>query len=75
MKPAGNKVLLVASGDSRLPANRHCWHAQHEMEQKLVRAIAQLGLEVERAHAYDEAAGHGFIASQRQGLEVFRKID
>ena len=28
-----------------------------------------------RAHGFDESAGHGFISSQRQGLDVFGEID
>ena len=69
------KVLLVASGDLRERANRMCWPAQAEMEAKLGAAFARLGARVERAHPVDPATGHGFIASQRQGMEVFAAID
>ena len=69
------KVLLVASGDQRESANRMCWPAQADMEAKLGAALARLGTRVERAHPVDPATGHGFIASQRQGMEIFAAID
>ncbi len=67
-------VYLVASGDLRLAANRKCWPAQQEMEQMLGQAIADAGHWVVRAHGEQPGAGHGFIASQREGIEVFREI-
>jgi L-fucose isomerase-like protein len=68
-------VLLVASGDLRPAANQVCWPAQKAMEDKLTVAFAAEGYRLRRAHAYDAAAGHGFIASQRQGMDVFSRID
>ncbi|UCG26531.1 MAG: fucose isomerase [Chloroflexota bacterium] len=68
-------VILVASGDLRPAANQNCWPAQKAMEDKLAVAFAMEGFQLQRAHAYDAAAGHGFIASQRQGMDVFRGID
>lgn len=68
-------VLLIASGDLRLSANRVCWAAQEAMERQLGDAVKQLGYALKRAHAYDAKAGHGFIASQHAGMEVFRKLD
>lgn len=68
-------VLLVASGDLRASANQVCWPAQAAMEKKLAAAVASLGYRIERAHPYQRKLGHGFIASQREGLEVFAKID
>ncbi len=68
------KVWLVASGDLRLSANQLCWQAQSEMETLLGEAIGKLGWEVVRAHAYDPAKQHGFIDSQRMGIEVFKNI-
>jgi hypothetical protein len=68
-------AILVASGDLRLSANQVCWPAQAAMEAKLVEVFAQEGLHVVRGHTYDPAQGHGFIASQRQGMDVFRGID
>ena len=72
--PAANEVLLVTSGDLRLSANQTCWPAQRDMEEKLAAAFAQKGIKLVRAHSYDEKLKHGFIASQRQGMDVFMKI-
>jgi L-fucose isomerase-like protein len=71
----GKEILLVANGDLRLSANRMCWPAQKETEEKLIAAIAKLGHTVVRAHEYDAQKEHGFIDSQKRGLEVFRGID
>ena len=70
-----NQVQLIASGDLRPSANQKCWPAQAEMEQQLGAAVAAAGFELVRSHAYKEEACHGFIASQREGLEVFKTID
>ncbi|QPH40242.1 fucose isomerase [Pedobacter endophyticus] len=69
------EVLLVSSGDLRLSANQNCWAAQVEMEKKLTSAIEKLGRKVKRAHAYDASKKHGFIDSQRMGMDIFRNID
>jgi hypothetical protein len=73
-KPAANEVLLVTSGDLRQSANQVCWPAQRDMEEKLTAAFAQKGYKLVRAHAYDDRVKHGFISSQRQGMDVFMKI-
>ncbi len=73
-RPAANEVLLVTSGDLRQSANQVCWPAQRDMEEKLTAAFAQKGFKLVRAHAYDEKVKHGFISSQRQGMDVFMKI-
>ena len=70
-----NQVLLIANGDLRQSANKQCWPEQAKMEAALSAAIAKLGFEVVRAHAYDPAVENGFIASQKQGMEVFKHID
>jgi len=70
-----NQVLLVASGDLRASANKVCWPAQKAMEEALTEAASSLGYEIVRAHPYKENQGHGFISSQREGIEVFRQID
>ena len=67
-------VILVASGDLRPSANQQCWEAQRAMEQALQVAIEEQGYRLVRAHAYKGEAKHGFISSQREGLEVFRSI-
>jgi hypothetical protein len=69
------QVQLIASGDLRLSANQKCWPAQQEMEQQLTAAVAAAGYEVVRAHPYKDDVRHGFIASQREGMEVFKTID
>ncbi|MCR9209446.1 MULTISPECIES: L-fucose/L-arabinose isomerase family protein [Rhodopirellula] len=68
-------ITLIASGDLRDSANQVCWEAQKDMESRLVAAIESLGHSVVRGHEFDEARGHGFIRSQRQGMDVFREID
>ena len=68
-----SKIQMVASGDLRPSANETCWPAQQDMEAKLTAAIARLGGTVVRAHPYKPALKHGFIASQKEGLEVFRR--
>lgn len=76
MKHGANKeILLVSSGDLRLSANQNCWEAQSQMENDLTKAIAKLGWSVRRAHPYDANKKHGFIDSQRMGMDVFRDID
>jgi hypothetical protein len=73
-KPAANEILLITSGDLRLAANQECWPAQRDMEAKLTAAFAQKGFKLVRAHAYNEEEKHGFISSQRQGMDVFMNI-
>jgi len=65
---------LVASGDLRLAANRTCWPAQAEMEERLGATFAEEGVTLRRAHPFDEAKGHGFIDAQRLGMDVFGRI-
>jgi len=74
MARMNSAVYLVASGDLRLSANQKCWAEQTKMEGALAKAVDGLGWQVKRAHDFDEAKGHGFIDSQRMGLEVFRTI-
>jgi len=73
-KPAADEVLLVTSGDLRLAANQECWPAQRDMEAKLTAAFARQGIKLVRAHEYNETEKHGFISSQRMGMDVFMKI-
>jgi hypothetical protein len=73
-KPKADEVLLVTSGDLRLSANQACWPAQREMEEKLTAAFARKGFKLVRAHAYDAQEKHGFLSSQRKGMDVFMKI-
>lgn len=68
-------IILIANGDLRLSANQNCWSAQSEMESALIAAIEKEGRRVSRGHSYDPSREHGFIDSQKYGMEVFRAID
>ena len=67
-------VILIASGDLRLSANQVCWPAQARAEEAVMQAIRREGREVRRGHPCDARKGHGFIDSQKYGMEVFRNI-
>jgi len=67
-------VILIANGDLRLSANRVCWPAQQQAEAAVMAAVRRLGREVRRGHPVDPVKEHGFIDSQRYGIEVFRNI-
>lgn len=69
------QIYLVASGDLRLSANQKCWPAQEKMERTLQQAIEAEGYELIRAHPYKEEQKHGFIQSQKEGMEIFSKLD
>jgi hypothetical protein len=75
MKKNNRTILLVANGDLRLSANQTCWAAQAAMEKQLTAAVAKLGYKLVRVHPYKPAEKHGFISSQKEGMEVFAKID
>ena len=68
-------IQLVANGDLRLSANQTCWEAQNELEQSLIQVIESMGGSIQRAHEYNPELKHGFISSQREGMDVFAKID
>ena len=68
-------VYLISSGDLRLSANQKCWPEQAKMEAALAKALKAEGWTVVRAHALDKQKQHGFIDSQKMGMEVFRKLD
>src|SRR5438552_7895842 len=68
-------VYLMSSGDLRLSANQKCWPEQARMESLLSRALRAEGWNVVRAHPFDNKKQHGFIDSQKMGMEVFRKLD
>jgi len=69
-----SSVFMVASGDLRPSANQMCWPAQQATETALTNAVQQLGFSVVRAHPVIPEKGHGFIDSQRYGLEIFQQI-
>lgn len=68
-------VLLVANGDLRLSANQNCWEEQDKMEKELACVLTGLGGKIKRAHPYKPDEKHGFISSQREGMDVFARID
>jgi len=68
-------VLLIANGDLRQSANEVCWPAQQAMERKLTVAVARFGHRLVRAHPYKPKLKHGFIGSQREGMEVFASLN
>src|SRR6202044_2760178 len=67
-------IHLVASGDLRATANQKCQDAQNALERDLTAAIKREGYSVKRAHPFEKTKGHGFIDSQKYGMEVFRDI-
>jgi len=67
-------IWMVANGDLRLAANQKCWPVQAQVETAVCAAIRARGHEVRRGHDYDPVKRHGFIDSQKRGIEVFRGI-
>lgn len=67
-------IILIANGDLRLAANQKCWPAQQRAEEAVMAAIRREGREVRRGLPVDPEKGHGFIDSQKHGMEVFRRI-
>ena len=74
-KPATKTIALIASGDLRTSANEVCWAAQLEMEKELALAVKSCGFQLKRAHQPKRGSKHGFIDSQKKGMEVFANID
>jgi len=70
-----NEVVLITSGDLRQSANQVCWPAQEELERRLTQCFLDEGVTVRRAFPVDPSVGHGFISSQRMGMDVFGDID
>jgi len=68
-------IQLIANGDLRQAANEYTWPFQKAMEKQLTAAVAKLGYKLVRAHPYKAKLKHGFIGSQKEGMEVFSKID
>jgi hypothetical protein len=67
-------IYLITSGDLRQSANEVCWPAQAELEHILTKVIADFGYELIRAFPYNAELKHGFISSQRMGMNVFQNI-
>jgi L-fucose isomerase and related proteins len=68
------EIILITSGDLRLTANQACWPAQKDLEDRLSAAFAAKGFNLRRAFPYNEREKHGFISSQRMGMDVFMDI-
>lgn len=69
-----NTIYTIASGDLRLAANVKCWPTQQQLEKDFAAAVNGLGFEVIRGHGVNPETGHGFIDSQRMGMDVFKNI-
>ena len=70
-----SKAVLVTSGDLREAANRACWPAQRELEERLTTCFLDQGVVLERGFPVDTKKGHGFNSSQRMGMDIFAGID
>ncbi len=69
------EILMFASGDLRQGANKICWPTQAAMEKKLSKIIEAMGFAIKRAHPFKPELGHGFLASQREGMDAFVGIN
>jgi hypothetical protein len=74
-RSSSRQVFLIANGDLRQSANEKCWPAQADMEMRLSSAVASFGYKLVRAHPYKPALKHGFIGSQKEGMEVFAGLN
>jgi hypothetical protein len=71
-----NEVLLVTNADLRESANVQCWPVQERFERKLESVLRErFGVTLKRAHPVKTDKGHGFISSQREGSDLFARID
>lgn len=68
-------AVLITSGDLRKSANMACWQTQADLERRLTQVFANAGCKLQRAFPYDPEKGHGFIDSQRAGMQVFSEIE
>ena len=71
---AEKTAYLISSGDLRESANTAGWSTQVALEEALATAFEAVGYSIVRANDVDPETGHGFISSQRMGLEVFKNI-
>src|ERR1700691_4417076 len=67
-------VVLIASGDLRLAANQNCCAAQKQVEAAVSAAVESFGFSVTRGHPYDAQKQHGFLDSQKYGMQVFHGL-
>ena len=73
LSPSSDEVLFVTNADLRESANLACWEVEQKYEGLLADALTKLGRKAKRAHPVKE--GHGFIAGQREGSDIFAGID
>lgn len=69
-----NTVTLVRSGDLRPAANDATWPAQVAVEKDLEKVLGDLDYQTFQAVDVDPELGHGFITSQKMGMDVFKNI-
>ena len=69
------EAILITSGDLRESANHVCWAAQQQLEEQLTRCFAEKGVKLKRAFPVDHGKGHGFVSSQRMGMDIAATID
>ncbi len=69
------EAYLIANGDLRLAANQNAWPTQKRIEGLVADAFKHCGVTLDRAHPYDPNKGHGFIDSQKYGIEIFRSLE
>jgi hypothetical protein len=67
-------AYLVASGDSRERANIASWPTQVQLEAIITAEFERNGWSVRRAAPVADGAEHGFVSSQREGVEVFKSV-
>jgi hypothetical protein len=69
------QIQLIASGDLRRSANQKCWPEQAKMEAALAAVLESMEHQLVRAHPFKPDEQHGFIGSQKEGMDVFRNVD
>lgn len=75
LSPKKDEVLFVTNADLRESANLACWPVEAKYEELLAKALTALGRKARRAHPVKADKGHGFIAGQREGSDIFAAID
>lgn len=68
------KIYLISNGDFRDSADVVGWPKQEETLKLLKTAFKKLGCETETLPKFDKKRGHGLIAKQTEGVDVFSKI-
>jgi len=71
----GKKIYVISNGDFRDSACETCWPKQQDTIDRVSRAFAVLGYDVEVLPQYNAGSNHGFITKQCHGAEIFSGID